>query len=113
MVTNGGQLGVLGVNDAKKSDWSYSAFIFVRAIDSFDNFLYESASSSGRMSIVDDTSSVYTANAQDNSSSVDLSSLSISDFNPTRNGHIECAASTCPNLCYAEHHRRCGSNFKA
>lgn len=58
-------------------------------MDSFDNFQYDSASSyGGGMGIVDDTSSVYTANTQDNASSVDLSSLSISEYNgPTSNGH--------------------------
>jgi regulator of nonsense transcripts 1 len=53
-------------------------------MDSFDNFQYESASSyGGGIGIVDDNSSVYTANTQDqdpdNGSSVDLSSLSIAD----------------------------------
>ncbi|KAF5373702.1 hypothetical protein D9758_000951 [Tetrapyrgos nigripes] len=48
-------------------------------MDSFDNFQYDSASSYGGMGIIDDTSSVYTSNTQDGSSSVDLSSLSISD----------------------------------
>ena len=50
-------------------------------MDSFDNFQYDSASSYGGISVVDDTSSVYTANTQDNASSVDLSSLSVSEFN--------------------------------
>ncbi|KAJ3745042.1 RNA helicase-domain-containing protein [Lentinula detonsa] len=48
-------------------------------MDSFDNFQYDSASSYGGMGIVDDTSSVYTANTQDNASSVDLSNLSLSE----------------------------------
>jgi len=60
-------------------------------MDSFDNFQYDSASSYGGIGIVDDTSSVYTANTQDNLSSVDLSSLSISDFansgSANANGH--------------------------
>lgn len=58
-------------------------------MDSFDNFQYDSASSYGGMGIVDDNSSVYTANTVDNASSVDLSSLSISDYNavPTDNEH--------------------------
>ena len=59
-------------------------------MDSFDNFQYDSASSyGGGMGIVDDTSSVYTANTQDNDngSSVDLSGLSISEYNPAGNGH--------------------------
>ncbi|CAK5277486.1 unnamed protein product [Mycena citricolor] len=47
-------------------------------MDTFDNFQYDSASSYGGMGIVDDNSSVYTANTADNASSVDLSSLSIS-----------------------------------
>lgn len=49
-------------------------------MDSFDNFQYDSASSYGGIGVVDDTSSVYTADTQDNSSSVDLSSLSISEL---------------------------------
>jgi regulator of nonsense transcripts 1 len=59
-------------------------------MDSFDNFQYDSASSYGGIGIVDDNSSVYTANTADNASSVDLSSLSISDYNhshPVANGH--------------------------
>ncbi|KAF7363977.1 Regulator of nonsense transcripts 1 [Mycena sanguinolenta] len=60
-------------------------------MDSFDNFQYDSASSyGGGMGIVDDNSSVYTANTADNASSVDLSSLSISEYNqshPATNGH--------------------------
>lgn len=49
-------------------------------MDSFDNFQYDSTSSYG---VVDDNSSVYTANTQDNSSSVDLSNLSIQDYPAT------------------------------
>ncbi|KXN91430.1 Regulator of nonsense transcripts 1 [Leucoagaricus sp. SymC.cos] len=49
-------------------------------MDSFDNFQYDSASSYGGMGVVDDTSSVYTANTQDNVS-VDLSNLSLSEYN--------------------------------
>jgi regulator of nonsense transcripts 1 len=59
-------------------------------MDSFDNFQYDTSSSYGGIGIVDDTSSVYTANTQDGSS-VDLSSLSISDSNgypPSENGHV-------------------------
>lgn len=59
-------------------------------MDTFDNFQYDSASSYGGMGVVDDNSSVYTANTQDqdNASSVDLSSLSISDYNSVaENGH--------------------------
>lgn len=57
-------------------------------MDSFDNFQYDSASSyGGGMGIVDDTSSVYTANTLDNGSSVDLSGLSISEYNSAGNGH--------------------------
>jgi regulator of nonsense transcripts 1 len=48
-------------------------------MDSFDNFQYDSASSyGGGMGIVDDNSSVYTANTN-NHTSIDLESLSISD----------------------------------
>ena len=59
-------------------------------MDSFDNFQYESASSYGGGPLVDDNSSVYTANTQDNASSVDLSSLSLSEYNcgeSAGNGH--------------------------
>jgi regulator of nonsense transcripts 1 len=60
-------------------------------MDSFDNFQYDSASSYGGIGVVDDNSSVYSANTQDNVSSVDLSSLSISEYNDTAsvnsNGH--------------------------
>lgn len=65
-------------------------------MDSFDNFQYDSASSYGGIGIVDDNSSVYTANTADNASSVDLSSLSISDYNhphPVGNGHAHHAHS--------------------
>lgn len=62
-------------------------------MDSFDNFQYDSASSyGGARSIVDDTSSIYTANTQDGASTLDLSSLSVSDstsshiHNGARNG---------------------------
>ncbi|KAF8891358.1 ATP dependent helicase [Infundibulicybe gibba] len=51
-------------------------------MDSFDNFQYDSASSyGGGIGIVDDNSSVYTSNTQDNASSVDLSGLSLSEHN--------------------------------
>jgi regulator of nonsense transcripts 1 len=62
-------------------------------MDTFDNFQYDSASSYGGMGVVDDNSSVYTANTQDNTAeSIDLSNLSISNFSahsPTSsaNGH--------------------------
>lgn len=55
-------------------------------MDSFDNFQFESASSyGGGGGVVDDTSSVYTANTQDGASTVgvDLSSLAISEYNPS------------------------------
>jgi hypothetical protein len=71
-------------------NWVYDLFnfIFFFIMDSFDNFQYDSASSYGGMGVVDDTSSVYTANTADNASSVDLSSLSISEYNSvTSNGH--------------------------
>lgn len=50
-------------------------------MDNFDNFQYDSASSyGGGIGVVDDNSSVYTANTQeDNQSSVDISSLSITE----------------------------------
>lgn len=54
-------------------------------MDSFDNFQYDSASSYGGMGVVDDTSSVYTANTQDNVS-VDMSGLSLSEYNPSSSG---------------------------
>jgi regulator of nonsense transcripts 1 len=62
-------------------------------MDSFDNFQYDSASSYGGMGVVDDNSSVYTANTQDNASSVDLSGLSLSEYNggesSVGNGHAQ------------------------
>jgi regulator of nonsense transcripts 1 len=63
--------------------------ISTKDMNSFDNFQYESASSYGGVGVVDDTSSIYTSNTQDNHSSVDLSSLSISDFASASNtnGH--------------------------
>jgi len=49
-------------------------------MDSFENFQYDSASSYGGTGIVDDTSSVYTANTTSQSHvSVDLESLSLTD----------------------------------
>ncbi len=58
-------------------------------MDSFDNFQYDSASSYGGIGVVDDMSSVYTTNAQDNAS-VDLSILSLSEYNgaASPNGQI-------------------------
>ena len=50
-------------------------------MDSFDNFQYDSASSYGGLEVSDDTSSVYTANTQDGTSSVDLAGLALSDYN--------------------------------
>jgi regulator of nonsense transcripts 1 len=47
-------------------------------MDSFDNFQYDSASSYGGIGVVDDTSSVYTANTQGDVP-VDLERLSILD----------------------------------
>ncbi|KAF6763798.1 RNA helicase-domain-containing protein [Ephemerocybe angulata] len=60
-------------------------------MDSFDNFQYDSASSYGGIGVVDDNSSVYTANTQDNVS-VDLSTLALSEYNPSgsgANGHSQ------------------------
>lgn len=60
-------------------------------MDSFENFQYDSASSYGGISVVDDTSSVYTANTTSQSNvAVDLDSLSIIDdrsFVSSSNGH--------------------------
>ena len=54
-------------------------FLFsATTMDSFDNFQYDSASSYGGMGIVDDTSSVYTANTSSHTP-LDLESLSIVD----------------------------------
>jgi hypothetical protein len=50
-------------------------------MDSFDNFQYDSASSYGGLGVADDTSSVYTAITQDGVSSVDLSNISLSEYN--------------------------------
>ncbi|THH20883.1 hypothetical protein EW146_g550 [Bondarzewia mesenterica] len=47
-------------------------------MDSFENFQYDSASSYGGMGVVDDTSSIYTANTNTHTQ-VDLESLSIVD----------------------------------
>jgi len=58
-------------------------------MDSFDNFQYDSASSYGGLGVVDDNSSVYTANTQDNSSSVDLSSLSLSEYNGDSSSSVD------------------------
>jgi regulator of nonsense transcripts 1 len=60
-------------------------------MDTFDNFQYESASSyGGALSVVDDNSSVYTANTQSHST-LDLESLSVSDYSlsaaASTNGH--------------------------
>ena len=50
----------------------------ISAMDSFDNFQYDSASSYGGIGIVDDTSSVYTSNTQGDVP-VDLERLSVLD----------------------------------
>lgn len=62
-------------------------------MDSFENFQYETNSSYGGMGIVDDTSSIYTANTTSQSHlPVDLESLSITDdrsitASPTGSAH--------------------------
>ena len=60
-------------------------------MDTFENFQYDSASSYGGIGVVDDTSSVYTANTTSQSRvAVDLESLSITDdrsFTSSPNGH--------------------------
>lgn len=61
-------------------------------MDTFENFQYDSASSyGGAMSVVDDTSSVYTVNTTTSQSRVpDLENLSITDdrsFTSSPNGH--------------------------
>ena len=49
-------------------------------MDSFDNFQYDSASSyGGGMGIVDDNSSVYTANTNSKTDTLDLENLSLAD----------------------------------
>jgi hypothetical protein len=53
----------------------------ISAMDSFDNFQYDSASSYGGIGVVDDTSSVYTANTQGDVP-VDLERLSVLDDHP-------------------------------
>lgn len=59
-------------------------------MDTFENFQYDSASSYGGISVVDDTSSVYTANTTSQSRvPVDLENLSITDdrsFTSSPNG---------------------------
>ena len=57
-------------------------------MDTFDNFQYENSSAYGGMSVVDDNSSVYTDNTRDdNVSTIDLSSLPISDTAAQSNGN--------------------------
>ncbi|KAI0636573.1 RNA helicase-domain-containing protein [Trametes polyzona] len=59
-------------------------------MDTFENFQYDSASSYGGLSVVDDTSSVYTANTTSQSHIPDLENLSITDdrsFTSSPNGH--------------------------
>ncbi len=60
-------------------------------MDTFENFQYDSASSYGGVSVVDDNSSVYTANTTSQSRvPVDLEGLSITDdrsFTSSPNGH--------------------------
>lgn len=64
-------------------------------MDSFENFQYESGSTYGGMSIVDDNSSVYTVNTTSQSNlPVDLEGLSITDdrsvtASPTGNGSVQ------------------------
>lgn len=77
-----------------------SVFHFFTAfrMDSFDNLQYESASSyGGGMGIVDDTSSIYTANTNSQSQvSVDLESLSLVDdrsYASSADGHANHAHS--------------------
>ena len=49
-------------------------------MDSFENYQYDSASSyGGAISVVDDTSSVYTVNTTQSSVRLDLDNLSITD----------------------------------
>ncbi|TFY60948.1 hypothetical protein EVG20_g7233 [Dentipellis fragilis] len=62
-------------------------------MDSFDNFQYDTASSYGGMGLVDDTSSIYTANTSQSHTPVDLESLSIVDdrshvSSSNGNGHV-------------------------
>ncbi len=62
-------------------------------MDSFDNFQYDTASSYGGMGLVDDTSSIYTANTTQSHTPVDLESLSIVDdrshvSSSNGNGHV-------------------------
>jgi hypothetical protein len=57
-------------------------------MDSFDNFQYESASSYGPLGVLDDNSSVYTANTHE-TTSLDLETLSFSDpRGASVNGHV-------------------------
>lgn len=70
---------LIGSNAVKCGTDSNIYCLLFTVMDSFDNFQYDSASSyGGGMGIVDDNSSVYTANTN-NHTSVDLESLSISD----------------------------------
>ena len=62
-------------------------------MDTFENFQYDSASSYGGISVVDDTSSVYTATTASQSRApvdLEMESLSITDdrsFTSSPNGH--------------------------
>ena len=54
---------------------------FPMPVPSWDSFDNDSASSYDGLGVLDDTSSVYTASTQDGISSVDLSNLSLSEYN--------------------------------
>lgn len=67
-------------------------------MESFENFQYDSSSSYGGMSIVDDTSSVYTATTQERVP-VDLESLSISGGALTSNhAHVHIPLTVNPSV---------------
>lgn len=56
-----------------------TACFFTATMDSFENYQYDTASSYGGMSVVDDTSSVYTVNTSQSNVPLDLDGLSITD----------------------------------
>ena len=70
-------------------------------MDTFENFQYDSASSYGGIGVVDDTSSVYTANTTSQSRvPVDLESLSLTDdrsFTSSPSGHHHESNGPAPN----------------
>jgi hypothetical protein len=85
---SGAARGVFTVHLRTRHTDSSSFPLLSFTMDSFDNFQYDSASSYGGMGVVDDTSSVYTANTQGDVP-VDLERLSVSDDNTHTSSSME------------------------